>query len=376
MIRTGTGEKIISDTGQFCLQDVLDRAPFVIWSEHNKRVIWRNKPFADLFQDRDAEGIREFEPASRIQKGGETDRLRLWDTGTKTFREFIVSKSHTGDVEHFYAADASPLIETEQELQRFIQTLTETFAHLPIGLAIFDKKRDLSLFNPALSDLLEIPAEWLIRRPDLRSFLDRLRNEGMMPEPEHSKSLRQELTNLEKGSIAGTYQAEWTQPTGRIYKIIGRPHLKGGIALLFEDISKALIVERQYRSELEQLYSAFESLAQGVVIFDQAGEVVFVNSVFDEMWGCKLAGALTAVTAQDVSRILQSKCLPSPVWGDLRDFILDNAERSQWQAKATATSGFVVEMTFSPISGGQVFCEFNSTGLPDTMSAKQLRHIA
>ncbi len=258
----------------------------------------------------------------------------------------------------FFAWDATTLVKLESELGRFIQTLTETFAHLPIGLAVFDKKRDLSLFNPALSDLLGIPVDWLIRRPRLRDFLDRMRNDGALPEPKDFKSLRQQLVNLENGSVGGTYNAEWTLPTGQIYRVIGRPHLKGGLALLFEDISKAVLLERRFRRDLDQLYSAFDMLEQGVAIFSRSGNLVFTNRVFREVWGSSIGSNQPDVSAQDFSRVLQKKCAPSPVWGDFREFIQNQEERSLWQASASMLTGEQVDMTFSPIAGGQVLCEF------------------
>ena len=53
----------------------------------------------------------------------------------------------------FYALPADRLAPAEATLRDFMQTLTKTFAQLPIGLAIFDSSRILQLFNPALLDL-------------------------------------------------------------------------------------------------------------------------------------------------------------------------------------------------------------------------------
>jgi len=60
-----------------------------------------------------------------------------------------------------FALEADDLVAAEASLRRFVETLTETFAHLPIGLAVFDKNRRLGLFNPALTDLVKIDAVWL-----------------------------------------------------------------------------------------------------------------------------------------------------------------------------------------------------------------------
>ena len=357
-------------------QVVLDNTSTVMWAEQNDAVLWCNKSYEKLFESRDIQGIRAFSLELEPNADFTSTRARLVHSNLTETAEFSLEKTQVEGVDIYCGSNAERLIESEQELQRFIQILTETFAHLPIGLAIFDKRRDLSLFNPALSGLLDLPAEWLARRPGLMSFLDRLRSEGIMPEPEDFQSIRREFKELESGSINGTYQAEWTLASGRVYRVVGRPHVRGGLALLFEDISKSVMIERQYRAELEQAYSALDSLADGVAIFDPAGELVFVNDAFDEIWDCELAGAVNPVNVIDFSRLLQGKCAPSPAWGDFREFVLDSSERSLWQAEASLNAGGSVHMTFSPICGGQVFCEFKVVErIPEATEGRN-KHLA
>ncbi len=51
------------------------------------------------------------------------------------------------------AVDASAALEAERTLARFVRTMTETFAHLNVGLAIFDRNQTLAMFNPALMEM-------------------------------------------------------------------------------------------------------------------------------------------------------------------------------------------------------------------------------
>ena len=66
---------------------------------------------------------------------------------------------------------------------KVIQTLSATFAQLMVGIAVFDKNNELSLFNPALSQHLGLRPEWLLQQPNLLSFMDRLRDTQVLPEP-------------------------------------------------------------------------------------------------------------------------------------------------------------------------------------------------
>ena len=76
------------------------------------------------------------------------------------------------------ALPADAAVRAERALREFVQTLTKTFADLPIGLAIFDRDRNLQLFNPALIDLTGLATGFLTARPTLYAFLDRLREAG------------------------------------------------------------------------------------------------------------------------------------------------------------------------------------------------------
>ena len=92
---------------------------------------------------------------------------------------------------------ADTAVHAEAALRSFIQTLSQTFAHLKIDFAIFDRRRQLVLFNPALGDLTGLAPEFLSSRPTLFSLLDALRERRMIPEPRDYKHWRREMLELE-----------------------------------------------------------------------------------------------------------------------------------------------------------------------------------
>lgn len=335
-------------------------APFAIWEEERGQVVWANLFCQNVFSDptRPFKGIHEFKRGTNIETTQSGAIYSVKNPRKTAAESYSIQIQKIGPKTLFYAQDATLLTETESELKRFVQTLSSTFAHLPIGLAVFDRKRDLTLFNPALPNLLNLAPDWLAGRPSMRSFLDRLRNEGAIPEPKDFTTLRHEFAELESGAFTGKYEVDWALPSGSIYRVTGRPHPQGGAALLFEDISKAAALEAEYRAELRQLYSALEALSDAVAIFDQAGELAYANDAFDELWECSLSSAVAPVTVSDVSRLFQKHCKPTPVWGEFRNFVHDLTERSQWQAQVTMNNGQPLFVTFSPIADGRVFCEF------------------
>ena len=104
-----------------------------------------------------------------------------------------------------YALDVTEIVRAQQAQKNFVQTLTKTFATLSIGLAIFDRNRQLMLFNPALIDLTTLPADFLSARPNLLTVFDKLRDNQIMPEPKNYATWREKLAILVAAATEGTY---------------------------------------------------------------------------------------------------------------------------------------------------------------------------
>ena len=119
---------------------------------------------------------------------------------------YDVSVVSAGDIMIFHAVDVNAVVKSEAAQRNFVQTLAKTFAQLSIGLAIFDRNGQLALFNPALIDLTDLPADFLSGRPTLMSFFDRIRENRRMPEPKNYHSWRQQITEVIAAATDGRYQ--------------------------------------------------------------------------------------------------------------------------------------------------------------------------
>lgn len=269
-----------------------------------------------------------------------------------------VSVTDAGEDRIFFGTDIGPLVKAEIAQRNFVQTLAKTFAHLPIGLAIFDRSRELALFNPALVDLTDLSAEFLSARPNLFSFFDHLRDSRMMPEPKNYANWRQQLADLVQAASNDRYCESWTLPTGLTYKVTGRPHPDGAIAFLFEDISAEISLTRRFRAELDQSQSAFDVLDDPVGIFSNLGILTMCNQAFRDVWGIDPDEQIQSPTVQDVMRQWQAASAPNPAWADLRDFVLSDSERVAWEAQITHSERGAFRCHVAPIKGGNTLVRF------------------
>jgi PAS domain-containing protein len=352
-------------------RDALDRAPIMIWTlAPDGTVTWANASYRDRFAPAEPERIDHRPPnvfAHLLEEVPLTPR-----DGCESRRRVKIADPLGGDPHWFeisqlplpsgetltYAIGVNELVAAEASLRRFVETLTETFAHLPIGLAVFDKNRRLGLFNPALSDLVKIDAVWLAGRPSLRDFLERLRETRQMPEQKDFAAFRRMLTTLEEGARDGTYEENWQLPSGKIFRVTGRPHPQGALAFLFEDISTAIQLERRYRSELELSQATLDRIGEAVAVFDTSGMLVFVNSAFEALWGLEPMEGLEGPAIGELTEIWAGRCVPSPIWSDVADFATGAEARTSWSAGIETLRGEPLQILVAPLPTGSTLVTF------------------
>lgn len=275
------------------LRESVDHAPVLIWREDGQgTVTWANGAYLREIETQNPEDICWPLPRLIALPEG-TDGVRRAEIGPDDQPRWFDCHIQSADRHRtVFAVPADNAVRAERSLREFVQTLTKTFADLPIGLAIFDRERRLQLFNPALTDLTGLHAAFLTARPTLYAVLDSLREARMMPEPKDYASWRRTMATLEAGAASGHHMETWTLPGGQTYRVTGRPHPGGAIAFLFEDISSEVSLTRRFKAELSLSAEVLDALESAVAIFDADGRLLNTNQLFDDLWGADAASTL------------------------------------------------------------------------------------
>jgi PAS domain-containing protein len=348
------------------LRSMLDVAPVLIWRQDGQAgVSWANRAYLELAADRDGEDHAGTWPLPRLfdvdgPQNQPIRRAKLAIPGEKKPRWFDIHRFEEGEGVLQFALAADATVHAELALREFIQTLTKTFAHLPIGLAIFDRQRQLALFNPALIDLTGLGPDFLSARPTLFTFLDRLREDNRMPEPKNYKLWRQQMVALERAASSGQYEEIWSLPGGQTYRVTGRPHPDGAMALLIEDISAEMQLTRRFRAELELGQAVIDSLPEAVAVFSPAGVLVLSNSAYARLWGADPSTSLTSLGVNDALAQWAGATQPSPIWARLRDRMESLVNRSEWRDDALMPDGRRLQCRMQPIQGGSTLIGFTT----------------
>lgn len=346
------------------LRTTTNAAPYPAWRlDSAGRVTWCNTAYAALLRKvrgRDADTAMPLfpaPPAGLTEKRKLRQAVELGDSGDhKLWYDLWLIPQKSGLL--CYATDVNAVVDAEVAQRNFVQTLTKTFAQLSIGLAIFDRNRQLALFNPALIDLTSLPADFLSARPSLLTFFDRLRDSAMMPEPDDYTSWRQGLAHLVEAASSGHYQETWSLPSGSVYSVSGRPHPDGAVAFLFEDITAEITLTRRFRAELEQNQAVLDALEEAIAVFSSDGTLTFCNAAYRDLWGVDPDSSFAQFTVTDASRAWQDRSQPTPVWGELRDFIASRENRCEWHAGVQMRDGTRLDCTVRPIQSGATMVRF------------------
>ncbi len=352
------------------LRTLAEQAPQLIWQEDLEGgVIWANRAYLDLvarsenlppdttpvwppvnlFRDLDRPG-RNLRPLVR-RTPVLIDRLEepLWFEVTTIQRDATLT--------HF-GIDANAVVRAEKAQRSFVQTLGKTFAQLSIGLAIFDRKRQLLIFNPALTALTGLPFEFLSGRPQINMVLDKLREARMLPEPKNYVSWREEFATLESAAKDGTYCEKWDLPNGQTYRVTGRPHPDGAVAFLFEDISAEVLLTRRFRSEIDTSRAVLDAMDEALAVFSASGTLTLTNAAYARLWGTRPEARLADVGIIDQVRVWQGRCTPTPIWGDVRNFVGGQGERTAWEEPVHLDDGRRLVCRFAPLHGGATLAGF------------------
>lgn len=355
------------------LRAIAEHAPFAQWRETAAGVItWCNAAYlslADATSPEDsmtswppapvfaAENLADESSDSGAKPGQR--RVALTPPGDDRRHWFEIAESLLPGGDRFFTAiPADQLVKAETSLHEFVTTITKTFASLPIGLAVFDRSRELALFNPALMDLTSLPADFLISKPSLYAVFDKLREARMIPEPKDYKNWRQQMSDLVAAAENGTYEESWALPTGQTYRVTGRPHPDGAVALMFEDISAEISLTRRFRAELEIGQATLDALPQAVAVFTAGGVLATSNDAYGTLWGNDPSTSMADIAIADAVRHWRAACAPTPVWDELRAFVFQSGPRQSWNAHVALHDGRRLQCDFRPLAHGATMVSF------------------
>ncbi len=352
------------------LRTAVEQNKQLMWEiDISGQLVWANAAYLEVAdrgsQDSDSAGmstlptVRPFaEFENTLYENSET-RMAIPASNPGEEDWFDIVQTPTLNGRLFYANDVNNIVRSEISQQHFLKTISQTFAQLSIGLAIFDRRRRLSTFNPALIDLTSLPVDFLSSRPSLDLMLDRLRETRMLPEPKDYARWRDGFSRLETEARNGTYSENWNLPDGQTYRVTGRPHPDGAFALLFEDISAEISLTRRFRSEIETGQAVLDRISDAVAVFSGSGNLVMSNQPYEDLWDSDVSNSLIQSDLRSEINSWKSRCAPTRIWQSLRGFVQQTGPRDPWSETVMLDDGRPITCQAEPVTGGMTMVRFS-----------------
>lgn len=324
---------------------VLDQAPYAIRCQSTHiGEIWENRAFQGF-------STSETDLILAAAKSHDDNRVQLEDPETGKEKFFRVDKIEKDGIEALYLLDVTEVARAEKVRREFIQTLTKTFANLTTGLAVFDRHRQLALFNPALMDLTNLPAVFLSSQPTMTQFFDRLRDNKVLPEPKNYSTWRNQIDEMIRSASDGLYFEDWSLPNGETYRVAGRPHPDGAVAFLFEDISDEVALTRRFRSQIDIRQAALDTCNQAITIIGPTNVVLLSNKPASSMLGIDPDSSFAEMSIHDFMQACSERLPHDRFWALAESKILS---RDASEAIIPDITGRAYRCTINPIRGNSV----------------------
>jgi len=188
----------------------------------------------------------------------------------------------TGAVAGF-AIDIQDLEDARLELARHQESQRELADRMTAGAAQFDGDRHIAFFNQPFAIMAQLEPEWLAEQPEFDRVLERMRENGRLPEvrdfPAWKAERRDWFTSPEE-----TIEEDWILANGDHLRVLGQPLPDGGLRLIFEDRTEQVRLASARDTLLRVRAATFDNLFEVISVFASDGRLYLWNRRFSEVW--------------------------------------------------------------------------------------------
>lgn len=259
------------------------------------------------------------------------------------------------------------VVETENLMNRLVHTMSETFAHLSVGLMIFDNRNRLTLFNPAIIEIFDEKADWLATRPRLGELLDLWRRNGKLPERLDYQNWKERFLKIGRDRDAKPFEERWHLPDSRSLRILCKQHPSGGLAIIVEDITEAVSLIRDTASERAVRSATTELLNQGLLVVGPDNRIRMMNAAFCRIWGLDKDSAIP-LHVSGLEAVCRHKSNTPDFWETLGATITGGPQKREPPQKLPMDNGRIITCQSSTMPDGSALAVFSDITATETIA--------
>jgi len=262
------------------------------------------------------------ELARETARTGERRTAVRWAAANGQRRAFRFSAAPMeGGGVALWTEDVTVAEEAGEALRRHVEAQGQTLNQIREGVAIFDPDRRLQFHNVAFAELWGLEPAWLAEQPSHGELLDRLRQRRRLPETvDYAKWKAAELAAYE--SLASGEDL-WRLPDRRTLRVVRQPHPRGGLLLLFSDITDELKLKAEFNALIQVQQATLDKLTDAVAVFGSDGRLKLHNEAFERFWNATAAQLDAAADFEGVVELCLPRLHDQQFWRDLKARVTD-----------------------------------------------------
>ena len=271
------------------------------------------------------------------------------------------------------AIDVQDLIDTKSELRKLSEAQRDLLNFMSAGVAQFDARHGLSFANLPFQSMFSFRDQWLSEKPEFARVLDRMRENGKLPEVPDFPAWRK--TREEWFRTADPTEENWLLPDGTHLRVLAQPIPDGGLLMIFKDRTEQAQLARARDILLRVRTATFDNLFEAIAVFAADGRLSIWNRIFAETWQLADDQLIKHPRLDELLPLLAGHLEKPTQINALGEMIrMTSSNRAQRQSEAIFADGRMFRIATVPLPDGNTL--FNMLELSDRSKMEQALHDA
>ncbi len=366
------------------LAGLIEAAPLPMWHRSpDMNLNFVNRAYVDAVGGSDAlqvveDGIDLLEPeggknaavfASEAQATGEqAERIVSATLGgdRRQLRVFDIPLGDSGVAG--LAVDIQELTEARAELRDLSDAQRDLLNMMSAGVVQFGADQSLSFANLPFQRLFAFRDQWLAEKPEFARVLDRMRENGKLPEVRDFPVWRGERESWFRTTEPS--EENWLLPDGTHLRVLAQPVPDGGLLLIFEDRTEQAQLASARDILLRVRTATFDNLFEGIAVFAADGRLSIWNRLFGETWGLADDVLIKHPRLDDLLPLLAQHLKKPSQISIIGELVrMTSANREQRRSRVSFADGRMFQIATIPLPDGNAL--FAMLDMSDSLKIEQ-----
>jgi signal transduction histidine kinase len=357
------------------MRQVLDALPVPVWVRDNTLGLkYANQAYRDAVEA--DSGIRDQDlpeftasgsPAGHGQalakrvlaeKSTQSERRHVVVNGARRWVEIVEAPFGESEELAGFAIDITNVEEVQTELSRHIAGHEVILQNLGTAIALYGPDQSLQFFNNAFLQLWGLDEAWLRGSPRMGEVLEQLREQRCLPEHADFPAFKQEQLALFT-TLIDPLEETLHLPDDKTLRWVAIPHPFGGLLMLWEDVTDAVALERNYYTLIAVQRETLDNLYEGVAVIGANGRLKLSNPAFGSMWQIPSQELNNEPHISEIVDRMAELLEPVEDWQDEKErMIATLTGREPNSGRVERSDGSVLDFATVPLPDGAVLLSY------------------